>query len=812
MSHKQPKERKIQDFSMSHWAMIIGLAIYFIFFPYNQGLFNSFTYSFEPAIYEAMLYIFALFMLMVLLLVKSWKINYAPALYTVGALMLPIIYWLSSFQAVAYHNAELMTMISFALSIFFIFGLYLGTSQDSTNAFQVIVLLSGHAIVIYGVANMLGLVYANGAIWFTSNTYRITSVFQYSNTYAGFLLAMLMATLFVSINAKRTFVSLINAFMLVPIWISLMLTYSRGALVFIPLLVIGILLFLRLDRQIAFIASFVISAIVSFAILSTVTENYIRIAQAVLPSAPNQSPNLLSFFEPEVWHTALLILAASIFSAIFTWGLKTRFTWLDRKLSKWSNAKLSPFVLPASLTIFGTLGVIIILGTGIAAALFPDSIASRLENINFQQHSVLERMTFYRDAMKAVADYPLLGAGGGGWTALYEQYQNNPYISRQAHSYFVQTLVEVGWIGFIVLLLLLVSIFYLYLKNYWKERSEQPGHFLFFILAFTILAHSMIDFDMSYVYIGSLVFLSLGILISVYKDKLIIPKLTPYAHSKWRYMAPGMLGLMAVILLVQVYQEYAGSSHFQRSLDMAAIEKRPLPELLVPLNRAIAYSPNHPSYTITKVDWLSQAFRQTGIREYALDAQAYLQSIKRSEPYDRTIILAEYRNHKDLGEYNESMESIEEGISKFQWDINFYEAAIMEYAVNGQRVKPSDPAAANAYWERGLELYTEVLRRMELLKNLPEEQLQGRDFGVTPFIRQAVGQILFEQRQYEEAIDMLQPLVGSDLNETYNRTGIRYYLAALHALGQNNENLTQLLIEADPDERMYLDSLYQSIS
>lgn len=66
-------------------------------------------------------------------------------------------------------------------------------------------------------------------------------------------------------------------------------------------------------------------------------------------------------------------------------------------------------------------------------------MVTRLENINFQQHSVLERITFYKDAMKVVKDYPIIGTGGGGWSSLYEQYQNNPYISRQVHNFFYNT-------------------------------------------------------------------------------------------------------------------------------------------------------------------------------------------------------------------------------------------------------------------------------------------------------------------------------------------------------------------------------------
>ncbi|MFX8312586.1 hypothetical protein ABTL57_19140, partial [Acinetobacter baumannii] len=90
-------------------------------------------------------------------------------------------------------------------------------------------------------------------------------------------------------------------------------------------------------------------------------------------------------------------------------------------------------------------------------------------------------------------------------------YQNNPYISRQAHSFFIQTLVEIGWSGFVGLVALIVAVFALYLRFYWRDRAEQPGHFVFFILSFSLLAHSAIDFDMSYIYVSSIVFFSMGV-------------------------------------------------------------------------------------------------------------------------------------------------------------------------------------------------------------------------------------------------------------------------------------------------------------
>jgi tetratricopeptide (TPR) repeat protein len=703
----------------------------------------------------------------------------------------------------------MMVFVTALYAVFFLAAQSLVSTRATRLAAELILYVSGYAIVIFGLLNAMGHIYKKDAIWFTSGAYRLTSVFQYSNTYAGFLLALLLCAAFSAVNAKRRVVSWLHAFMLVPIWISFMLTYSRGALVLLPVLALAFVVFLRLDRQIAYAGALLVSAAASFVILGPFTERYVEIMQIVLPKFDGDPAKLRSVWDWTSWQNWLLLLAAAIVTSFLTVAIRAAQPWLEHRLSRLEKFRFSSFVLPAASALLGALVFWIMFGSQIAGKLLPQSISERIANINFRQHSVLERMTFYQDALKVSADYPLLGAGGGAWNALYEKYQNNPYVSRQAHSFFFQTLVEVGWIGLLIVIGLIGIIFAFYLRQYWKERAEQPGHFVFFILVFSILAHSMIDFDMSYVYIGALVFFSLGVLGAVYRDNVRLPRFSLLNQVRWRYLYPAFLGLMSVTILIQVYQEYTAAHYYQRALTMAVKEQRPLHELLDPLDKAIAYSPAHPTYNYVKIDWLSQAFRQTGDRSYALQAKELIERIKSTESYDRMIILSKYRNHKDLGEYNELMEALEEGISKFQWDIQFYEAAIMEYALNGNSVKATDPDRAQIYWNRGMELYEEILRREHLLASLPEEQLQGRSFDVTPFIRQAVGQILYGQGRYEDAVSMLQPLVESDLRDIYNRIGVRHYLAALHKLGQSDTVLMNRLIEADPNEHTYLESLLQ---
>ncbi len=801
---------EVPDFSLLYWLSIVGVIIFIFAFPYQQALFNGYSVQFEANILEASLYVLPLFLVAIIHVIRKWQLNSTQSLLSIAILLLPTAYWISSLNAVSTYSAQSMALVACMFAIFYIFGLYLTDTTVSRKVLEHALLLGGYSIVIFGLFNMFGQLFAPDAIWHTSGTYRMASVFQYSNTYAGFLLALFLCAAYMAVHESRRFTAGLHAFMLVPIWISFMLTYSRGALVLAPVIVLCILPFLRFTKQIQFVITLILSLIGSFSILNFVSSRYIEIAKIVLPNNKGEPANTIAITNHLAWQGWAAVLVLAIFVSAIILFMNNRAAWLESKTSTIAKRKLTVLLIPSLSVIAGLLGAILLLFTNLAARLLPASIADRLQNINFNQHSVLERKTFYIDAMKLVSDYPLLGAGGGGWKSLYEMYQNNPYVSRQAHSYLMQTLVEIGWLGFIVLAAVVGYSYFVYLRHYLQDDSNDRSHFVFFVFSIAILIHSLIDFDMSYVYLGCLVFLSIGSLAAVYPQKVSWLQRQQFVTGKWRYAVPVLLVILSLVALYQSYTEYSAYRLFKHSTTLAIKEKPPLHELLTPLDAAIERSPANPTYTLVKIDWLNQAYRQTRDKQYTDSIREILEAFYAYEPYNREVILAKYRNFIDLGEYNLAVVTLEEGIEKFQWDIKFYEAAIMEYLEAGRRIHKTDPSQASIDWLRGLSLYESILERKQLLENLPEEQLQGRAFGLNNFIQQAVGQIYYEQGNYELAAAMLEPLKKEDMNVQYIRQGVRYYIAALEALGQNDENSQNLLIEVDSREKMLLDSLFMT--
>jgi len=812
------KLRESADFSIIKWTAIAAISLFFLISPYYAALFNGTEINQENQLYSGLMVTFAILVLLSIFLFTKLRINNYKFILSLLILLLPILYLISSLQAASAHYSRNTTYIYFAAAAFFTFSLYFINTYATKRWFVALIQYTAYSIVIYGVLNLFGQTFYPDALWKADENYRLTSVFQYSNTYAGFLIAILLAALYLIVHSesKRWYSGIFHALMLVPIFLSFMLTYSRGALVFIPIIILLIIPFFSLVRQILFLLFMTITTASTFLILGNITSNYDAIARIVQPKGGPANP--ISFWHDLALSSWLFLISASILTAAIILVCNKWLTpWLENKLQKLSLRKWSSAALPIGFVCIGILFSLLLVKSGEVKELLPEQLANRIGTINLQQHSVLERVTFYKDAMKVVKDYPLIGTGGGGWAAVYEQYQSNPYSSNQAHSYFIQVLVEIGWIGFIVLIGILLLAYSLFIKLYLSHKELRGTQFFFFIVSISILVHSTIDFDMSYYYVMCLVFFCLGAMIAPYQEQLTIVKWDHINTTRWKHAFPACLLILGIVLFSLVLRQYNANQYYGQALHKAIVEKLPLDQLLPDINTAINTSPDHPAFALTKADWLSQGYSQTGDKSYLEQAKSTLSRVKSSEPHNRKLILAEYRNFKDLGAYKESVNILTDGLNHFPWDINFYEAAIMEYFLSGQSISNFNIQDANKEnWNTAIQLYEDVLQRMEKLKELPENQLQGRSFELTIVIRHSIGAIFYYQQNYEKAAQLLKPITKEPLtskdstHDSLVRSSFRYYLAALKMLGESDINLENKLFSADANEKKSLKYLLNS--
>lgn len=135
----------------------------------------------------------------------------------------------------------------------------------------------------------------------------------------------------------------------------------------------------------------------------------------------------------------------------------------------------------------------------------PVSLVDKIKSIRVNNKSVWERGVFYQDALKIIKNNLFFGLGGNAWRYEYEKVQSYQYGATEIHSYPLQILMDYGIISFIALFYI-VGIIVKHTIVY--ENEESFGIYISILL---LLAHSFIDFDMSFFYIMLMWFSLLGI-------------------------------------------------------------------------------------------------------------------------------------------------------------------------------------------------------------------------------------------------------------------------------------------------------------
>lgn len=786
--------------SIIYWLVLGFMGIFLFWSPFQRGLFNGLNFDFERPIYSSLVWSSIILFLTAIYFFFIWKIRDHKDLLSISIFLIPLTYTISLATAESHYFATNMVYIQLLYATFFILGVYLTKNKTGNSFISTAFMASGYVVVLFGILKWLG----NGAFadklvsWFAemtqgtyrdavmvdSNGLRLTSVFQYANSYAAYLIAIILSSLFFIVKSRKWYSVLPHALMMVPMIVSFWLTLSRGALVILPIVFLVMLFFFSISRQILTLIYLGLSFAASLVILQKVT---------------NDGTVLQKQFSASVsWHGWLLLIVASLAFSGFVLLIQIFIApRLEKGLSRFSTKKFAAFALPVAAIVVGAIGALLIFGDTSVKNMLPANVKTRLENINFAQHSVLERGTFYKDAVKLWKDYPILGAGGGAWAALYEKYQNNPYTSRQAHNFLLQYLTEVGLLGFLVFVALLIAVFYFYIRSYIRTENKD-SHFLFFIVAISLLFHSVIDFDLSYVYLSIILFLALGgmvagsgsIPVRLKTDRMLV-------HKSF----PAILLVLALISFIISVRLLTANTYYKNSLAVAQ-KSHDFNEITAPLNNAISMHPNHPDYVLQKVGILLQVYGQTKDEKFFNEAQSLITQLFQKEPHNRLVVLQQLNMYKMKGQMDQALQLVNSQIPEFPWYIDLYENSIALSVDLGNQARTSkNYQVMDKYWNGAFDVYNNVLKRMDQLKNLPKEQLQGREFDITPSIAFSIGELYYLRGDYAAASNILKMRVSDQLDDQTNRLIARWYLAALQKQGQNDQALYDKLIAKDANEK-----------
>ncbi|WP_162463413.1 O-antigen ligase family protein [Paenibacillus psychroresistens] len=743
--------------SLVFWASIIFIILFLFTAPFSYktgpGLFNGYTETYEGRIYGAIIWSSIFLLVLSVSLWNKWRLRNWRDVLSVAVWTIPLFYLLSLIPAASQQLASNMVLISSLYAIFFLFGSYLTQGKLGSTIIQLAIVLAGYYIVLYGYMNMFGNAFYYNAVMFDQGL-RITSIFQYANAYAAFLLAIFFASLYLVVSSRKWYWVMAHSMMLVPIMSSFWLTQSRGAYVLLPVIFVLILPFVSFLRQLQMSLYLIISIILGVSL----TGKLIDIATPINTSnaqlyETGHATNKYSVFSHTSWPGwSRLVLVSCIMAVIASLIHYYVIPFILRKLNNRRAHKNLTVLFPVGLVVLGVISVILIVSDTGVTKLLPESLRVRVETINFQQHSVLERGTFYKDALKVVEHYPF-GSGGGGWATLYEKYQNNPYTSRQAHNFPLQYLVEVGIIGFIALVGFLGFLYFLYFRQYFNKGSDDTDpRLVFYIVSLSIMVHSLLDFDISYVYLACIVFLCFGGMVAS----------IPFRDIQWRrtglikpmrWIYPGVVTLIGVFILIIASMALSADRAYKKA-NFAITQNKPYEEITAALDSALAKKPNHPDFLNLKTNLMLQGYDQTKDESFYDQAVKFNQDLRRKEPFNRQGLDFEYQLYELKQQTAKMHDVLLLATQHFPWDTqiigptpeksreSFYERLLsFDLKYGDQALKDNDIALKDKYFTEAKQIYALVQEKTKHLLTLPKGQGQGSDFKVTETMQAAMDQI-----------------------------------------------------------------------
>lgn len=109
------------------------------------------------------------------------------------------------------------------------------------------------------------------------------------------------------------------------------------------------------------------------------------------------------------------------------------------------------------------------------------------------------RLGYYKDAWQMIIDSPFLGYGGGAWNILQYQYQSAAYTVLYLHNHWLETWIESGILGLLLLFTIVILFIWKALSSYMKSEGDSKVWIASCLAAFLcLLVHSAVDFTFDY--------------------------------------------------------------------------------------------------------------------------------------------------------------------------------------------------------------------------------------------------------------------------------------------------------------------------
>ncbi|MGB4469453.1 MAG: O-antigen ligase family protein, partial [Tepidanaerobacteraceae bacterium] len=305
----------------------------------------------------------------------------------------------------------------------------------------------------------------------------------------------------------------------------------------------------------------------------------------------------------------------------------------------------------------------------------PEAISRRISSINIESSSVAGRFTFYRDALKIIKDYPILGTGGGGWKAIYKAYQSYEYFTTEVHNYFLQLWVETGTVGLLALAALcitaLVTVYRTLVSDI--DISTKALTWGTFSGAVALLGHSGMDFNLS---LGA-VALYLWQLFGVIKfSGISSSQKDQQKEIKTAVSALPLAGISCVLIILS-FLLYQGYSHGQQGV--RSIEQQDIAKAREHFEKAAKFDPYTASYKadLAQIDYFIAS--QTEDEDLLQKSEAMRVEAVRLDPYNARLKTQLAAYYLEQGKLDEGIFYLEETTKVNPFNIENWENLVDAY-------------------------------------------------------------------------------------------------------------------------------------
>lgn len=337
----------------------------------------------------------------------------------------------------------------------------------------------------------------------------------------------------------------------------------------------------------------------------------------------------------------------------------------------------------------------------------PENLAKRITSISLEETSASGRFTFYKDAFKIIKDYPIIGAGGGGWASLYFGYQSHLYWSNQVHNYFMQVWIETGTLGLLAVISLWIMFFITVFKLLRSEQSPKEKQEIWgiCIAAVALGSHSIIDFNLSLGAVALFQWFLFGLIKGKaderFSEKTVIDKNKSLAAYYAGSLIPCIL-LFALSLSLLAGYNYGqtGVRHVREGNVLEAANA---------FYKASKFDPFSSSYRADRGQLLSVIGRNSGSEDILEEAEDQLKkavSLDRFNPKMHTYLGAFYLLNGNL---EEGFTCLEKAVELHPYNPTYYEYLTNGYIGAAQEyIKMRNPEEAELFLDKALALIDKI--------------------------------------------------------------------------------------------------------